>query len=538
MAGVASIRASAFLTRSIRQESRQILHHGTRAALAVCVLIAIAMQQIGSSLFGASGLRLYSMIAVVCYWFLTLAGTLYFAMAIAEEKDEDTLPLLRMTGVTNFALLTGKSLPRLMLVILLLLVILPFTVLSVALGGITFQQILASQLSLICYAFLLSQAGLLAGTVSSTGQRAFSVALILWLLLELGYTLIYAASSGLAEYGFRDMAFMLNEVSDWLRNHSLLMNLNAGLMLDDNDSIWRPHAMYHICCGALCFLLSWLCFDRCTRTAFGQSVSAESGSRASAMVTALGKRNSRRAWDNALFWKSWQFISGGSLWFMIRLIMIPVLAIGIPAAACIITREQPDWWEMIGVSLTMTGIILFAVDMSRQMGRVLNDEVFRQTAVSLCMLPQKSSRSILSLVLGVIPSALPALLYFLVGMAMQIAADPSSGNDWDDVTEWFMEPWMLHFLTWVVLTVHCGLLLSTVLRYGGMLLSAVILWIAAPMFFSMFFWVFAMAIGASPMRSEEAFRFLLPCALIVTEILACWLIQKLIVRRVEAAAAR
>ena len=48
MAGVASIRASAFLTRSIRQESRQILHHGTRAALAVCVLIAIAMQQIGT----------------------------------------------------------------------------------------------------------------------------------------------------------------------------------------------------------------------------------------------------------------------------------------------------------------------------------------------------------------------------------------------------------------------------------------------------------------------------------------------------------
>ncbi|MFN9968988.1 MAG: ABC transporter permease subunit, partial [Phycisphaerae bacterium] len=165
-------RASAFTTRSIREESRLLTHHLLRGGIALSILIALFLQGVNSVFFGAAGLRLYSSICFLVYWFLTIAGTLYFSLAIAEEKDEGTLPLLQMTGVSDFALLLGKSIPRLAIVFLIQLVILPFSILSITLGGLTPGQLIASQICLLCYSFLLCEIGLLAGTVARSGTRA------------------------------------------------------------------------------------------------------------------------------------------------------------------------------------------------------------------------------------------------------------------------------------------------------------------------------------------------------------------------------
>ena len=70
-----------------------------------------------------------------CYWCLTLLGVMYFSVAITEEKEEETLPLLRMTGIRNMTLLIGKSIPRLAVVVLLILIAAPFLMLAVTLGG-------------------------------------------------------------------------------------------------------------------------------------------------------------------------------------------------------------------------------------------------------------------------------------------------------------------------------------------------------------------------------------------------------------------
>jgi len=119
-------QTAAFLTRSIRQESRLLSHHMVRGGMVVMMLYLLFLQVVETARFGAAGLTLIGNVIQCCYWCLTLLGVMYFAVAITEEKEEETLPLLRMTGVRDVTLLLGKSLPRLAVVILLILIAAPF----------------------------------------------------------------------------------------------------------------------------------------------------------------------------------------------------------------------------------------------------------------------------------------------------------------------------------------------------------------------------------------------------------------------------
>ena len=82
----------AFLTRSIRQESRLFTHHMVRGSLVLLTLIVFFLQVLGSPRRGASGLFLVESISNCCYLCLTLLGIMYFSLAITEEQEEETLP--------------------------------------------------------------------------------------------------------------------------------------------------------------------------------------------------------------------------------------------------------------------------------------------------------------------------------------------------------------------------------------------------------------------------------------------------------------
>ena len=190
-------QTTAFLTRSIRQESRLLSHHLVRSGMVFLMLYLLVLQVIQSQRQSASGLDLIGNVTWCCYWCLTLLGIMYFSVAITEEKEEETLPLLRMTGVRNATLLLGKSLPRLAVVVLLILVAAPFLMLAVTLGGVVSEQIFASLLGLMCYAFCLSQVGLFASTICRNSSRAVSLTFIFWLLLEFGSWLFYLVRPGM-----------------------------------------------------------------------------------------------------------------------------------------------------------------------------------------------------------------------------------------------------------------------------------------------------------------------------------------------------
>ena len=105
--------------------------------------------------------------------FLTISGLGYFASAITEEKEEETLGLLRMTNLNPLSILLGKSTSRLCGALLLLAAQVPFTLMAVTLGGVSSGQVFAAYATLGAYTFLLCNLALLASVIARrTGGAA------------------------------------------------------------------------------------------------------------------------------------------------------------------------------------------------------------------------------------------------------------------------------------------------------------------------------------------------------------------------------
>ncbi len=523
-----SVRAVAFLTRSIRQESRLISHHFMRGALALVILFLFAAQLSTSVMFGAAGSRFAGMIMQTSYWFLTLIGLMYFSVAITEEKEEDTLPLLRMTGVSVFSLLLGKSVPRLAIVVLFLLVVSPFLMLSITLGGVVSEQLWASLMGMLTYAFCLSQVGLLCSTICATGRKAFSASLFLWFLIELGYLLTWILQQLSRSYRFPWWAARWEAITEWLRHRSMLMSLDDYLTLVRGEPVWYPQMTSNLIIGLCCFLLSMLLFETCNRRAIGQGTAEDTSHR---LFSFRRKgRGSARAQQPALAWKSWHFLNGGWKWLIIKTISLPFLTIALVLMMAAILGESPGI-EGCAVAMIIIGIITFGVELSRAIGRVLNDEIFRQTLVSLLMLPKSAGKIALTLVSGTLPCVIPAIVCFVLGWMLMFQVQPRAA---EEILKSILEPWFWHLGTWILLTAHLGLYLSTIMRYGGMLIAAAVLWIAAPVMFFMAIATVAMALRGPGAGFEALFRFVLPISLMTAEVLLSFVLQRMTVARLTS----
>lgn len=306
-------RATAFLKRSVLQDSRIFSHHGMRAALAAMILYLFSMEFLTSTVRAGAGQSFASTVVMCCYWFLTLVGGMHFSTAIVEEKEEDTLPLLRMTGASSFAILAGKSLPRLALAVLFLFVVSPFLMLSVTLGGVLPMGLISSILSILCYAIMLCQVGLFASVISRNTRRAFTWTCVFWLLIELGHWWTGLASGidrMLLGYSASTSKWqdLMQQASFWLSQRSLVSNLSLTLLSFEATDIWHPWMTWHLIFAAVFFCLSWLSFERFT-------AGSMSGSESSTPRTFLKSRkgSTSRAGHDAVMWKSWQFVSGGLL---------------------------------------------------------------------------------------------------------------------------------------------------------------------------------------------------------------------------------
>src|SRR6185312_9394696 len=101
-----------------------------------------------SFMFGAPGLHFFRGIAYLDATFMTLLGVSFFSTAITEEKEEDTLGLMLMAGISPVGILLGKSGSRLIQALLLVTVQYPFMLLAITLGGVTQYQIWCAYVAL------------------------------------------------------------------------------------------------------------------------------------------------------------------------------------------------------------------------------------------------------------------------------------------------------------------------------------------------------------------------------------------------------
>lgn len=513
--------AMAFLTRSVRQDSRLISHHGMRAAMAVLILYLFFIQNQMASTRAAVGGSFASTVIHCCYCFLTLLGGIHFSSAISEEKDEQTLALLKMTGASPFSILVGKSVPRLAVAILFIAVIAPFLLLSITLGGVLQLGLLSAIIGILCYSVMLSQLGLFASVVCSTTRKAFTLTCILWALFEFPVVWVGMLYAVLGYLAGNNQNAVMPEVFAYLSQLGALRNLNSDLLAFNPTDIWHTHMTFQLCVAGIFFLLSWLLFEPCTSRAVGEGGS-EQGNRRLLKL----KGPATRAWDNAVMWKSWQHDSGGAPWMLIRLFLAPLIIFGFGVIFSVIAFGELYLETVIGWGLGL-GIAYLLITIARQLGRIFNEEIHGKTLASLVMLPRKESITFWSLVGGLLPAIAAAALTAAVSLALwvlYILANMGT-NNLGDVIEGFMQPWFWHVFSLTILTAHVGVLLTTYVRHGGMLLAVAICWFALPLICTISFGMLAFA-GNVGGGGVEFFQYLIPMFLIFVESVVCVVIQR------------
>src|SRR5262245_16371790 len=125
---------SALLERSLRIDARSWQTHVARLGLMLGIYLSLSFAYATSGMFGAPGLRFFEANVFLNVIFLTLLGVGFFSTAITEEKEEDTLGLMLMAGISPLGLLIGKLGGRLVQALLLILVQYPFTLLAITMG--------------------------------------------------------------------------------------------------------------------------------------------------------------------------------------------------------------------------------------------------------------------------------------------------------------------------------------------------------------------------------------------------------------------
>lgn len=403
----------ALLHRSLRTDVRLLRTHLFRAALLGFVLFWL-FEWGGWTRAGAPGLQLFEWLAWCNFWFIAAAGVLYFSSAITEEKEEQTLGLLRLAGISPPALLLGKWLPRIVGALLLIAIQFPFTLLSITLGGVLIHQVIAAYCTLAAHLVLCGTIGLFASVVSA---RAGAAAILAGVLMVVLHTCSYPIDeiatlldlAGILPAGWIESggAFEAQTFADARLNQIMATGFNGaavGFQVVSN-------LIFAGCLAAA----AWLLFNHVTQH---DTAALQVSTRWITRFTRMGRRGSRRAWALPLVWKDFYHVAGGG-WTLLRFAAYPPLMF---AFVLLMDggRLQGNA-EYIGEY--MMGIMLwtFLGEASILAARVYREEVKAHTWPVLAMLPRSIPDLSYAKLAGALLGLVPATFYFCCGALL--AAD-------------------------------------------------------------------------------------------------------------------
>jgi hypothetical protein len=406
----------ALFARSLREDSRLKTTYIARFGLVLVILLFMFTIESDRGWSNAPGLGFFSAVTTIDLICIVLAGCGYFASAITEEKEEMTLGLLRMTNLNPLSILLGKSTSRLCGALLLLAAQFPFTMLAVTLGGISLGQILAAYCTLGAFLILLANLALLASVISrrSVGAAALTV---------VGLVLFFAVVPALnffahmpAQLGLivRDSVWVtsLEKLADFVHNASPITRLMEVLSTGFDGAPFGWQAGSNLVLGAICFVLAWAVFEVFCGEQRETEVRRGGATRRRAWLRGL---SAGRVWPLALAWKDFYFLAGGKRWMLGK--------IAIYGTPLLVMAAWPKLWggppdHRIVAAITMWfSVVVFCVELAFIAASFLKIERQQKTLSSLAMLPFSMQRIALHKLIGSLPALVPAMLYFVVGLA-------------------------------------------------------------------------------------------------------------------------
>ncbi len=434
------LRAVALLTRALRIEARSGWTYLLRVGLVGVLMLTLYATWQGASFGGAPGLRFFELVMLTNLAILTLAGLGFFASAVSEEREAQTLGLLRMTGLTPLVILLGKSTSRLLKAVGLLLVQMPFALLAVSLGGMMPRQIVASYIALGAYLVLLANLALLFSVVV---RRTYQASV-----------LTGAALIGLA---------ILCAQYPWLSLFPI-ERLDAVLSVGWSGALTSLQTWTSLGVGAGLFVLAWMLFDLCTREA-----SPAGPGRGLVPRRRLRRLAPGRSWSGAssVAWKDYHFYASG-----------PVGAFGVVlliAVACAIAgwflRRDLDSWTDVRRIFSMVFItasaVLIWLGAGRMAARVLQEELRARTLPALSLTRLSFAQILGNKALAVLLATVPAFAFLAAGIAL-IAPDWLWGMDvglWTALSIWVSV--LIHFSMYLLLVAYFALRV----RHGAVILA-------------------------------------------------------------------
>ncbi len=459
---------SAMLLRAIRLDARLVRTHLFREGFALLVYGGLIFSQISSSmtLVGAPGLKLFNTMTYLNLILISLAGISFFATAITEEKEEETLGLLKMAGIDPLGILLGKSTSRLLGAILLLLVQFPFILLAITLGGVTLGQVFAAYCSLAAYMILLANVGLLCSVRYRRGGTASTATLLFIFAYYFAARAFQSIKFGLVHGGVISsngtIGTALNDIAEWFKAASVADRIDEIMQTGFSGSPLGFQVALSLAVALVFFSVAWAGFNRFTRPA-GDVAERRAG--VVARLIQLGRRHRTRPGKYLMAWKDFHFVAGGMPLQIVKFVFYGLLV----GAIFLVTERYYDYslsdaGEFVAVAMLAAIVIESAIYASV----LFHDEWRDRTLPLLTMLPVRTPTILYSKIAGCAPALLPALFWLIAGCVLWPYGLEEMAKCLFLPSRWFF---LLVWLLFLTLTIF----FSLVVRWGALPLALAVM---------------------------------------------------------------
>ena len=448
----------ALLERSLRIDARAWGPHLARFGLMAAIYIAVCYASATSNMFGAPGLRFFTSIAYLNLVFMTLLGIGFFSTAVTEEKEEDTLGLMLMAGISPLGILMGKSGGRLFQALLLISVQYPFTLLAVTLGGVTQDQVWSTYIGMLAYMVMLAGVGLLCSTIA---HRNRSASFRLSLLIVVYWLIPLLSNRLLIEIGTK--VPYLSKILSVIGESCIFIQMGTILTTGFHETLWSHQVVTNLCIGLLSFVLSWALFGLAVREPATEAATRGLLTRSRSFQLF----SPSRPWSEPMIWKDFYFISGGIGGVLVRCVLYALLyalsmliMYGYFGAGSIANTEKQA--HGLFLVLAMFGISL---DAALVVSRSLHEEVRSQTLTTLMLLPRSTGMILYGKIIGALLGWLPGPIYLFLGMIL-LRYGPKNVSEFFDGEG--AAVWLVSHL---ILVPHAAAALAMFVRWGALPLA-------------------------------------------------------------------
>lgn len=530
-----SLRGSgALLGHGLNQLARSMESHLMVLLFAIPPLLGIlSCSSVHNALIPAPGLIVFKTLVygdAVC---LVLLGVPYFAAAIAEEREQGMLGLLKLSGISPVGLMLGKSTVRLVPTALGLILQIPLITLAVTLGGVTYSQIGAAFCALLAFLLLLANLSLRmsmnAPTTAEAVAKTWGMLILVVLLPQL--LVLPSALCPLGSHWWQNSGVLATgavAIRQWIEGRQIYSRLITITESSFDESWLSSQVLIYLAVSFWIFSRCWRYFEPLT-----QEKEPDIGNRPEKEKTTKTIRaQSVPCWDDALAWKEFQYGSGG--WSHLRATIVTFVLLFVVFFAifwrildskpdfphkssfqtfCILLQEFGPVFILIGVTGCIAVFFISCV-------KAFHLELHEKTYSTLMLIPQAADRILFSTLKGRMMEAIPFAGLFALGCLWTLVT-----NNW--MTRISIEG----FHTWLgLLLIPCCCLamlgdVGIVAFYLGLWRNST-LWnlICGVLGTAMFYLEMGTLFGVAALLSQQ--NPLLACALTLARLTASFLLWK------------